>query len=91
MVEILEQTVELFRKRTGDLNAMNLLDFCELLGEDYLVVAVDHDNIVFDGRASSIGDADKIGIEDARTFVIFQIELNSIDYDADIVVFGQQY
>ena len=70
---------------------MNLYDFCKILHEDYIVVAINRGEIVFDGRASSIGDADKLGAYEAQRFIIRDIELDSTLYDADIVVSGQIY
>ena len=70
---------------------MNLFDFCNLLHEDYIVVAISRGEVVFDGRASSIGDADKLGTYDAQKFIISDIELNSEYYDADIVISGHIY
>ena len=70
---------------------MNLFDFCKLLHEDYIIVAINRGEIVFDGRASSIGDADTLGAYDAQRFIIRDIELDSARYDADIVVSGQMY
>lgn len=70
---------------------MNLFDFCRLLHEDYIVVAINRGEIIFDGRASSIGDADRLGVYEAQRFIIRDIELNSDRYDADIVVSGQMY
>ena len=70
---------------------MNLLDFCNALHEDYIVVAINRGEIVFDGRASSIGDADTLGAYEAQRFIIRDIELYSERYDADIVVSGQMY
>lgn len=70
---------------------MNLLDFCNALHEDYIVVAINRGEVIFDGRASSIGDADRLGAYEAQRFIIRDIELNSEYYDADIVVSGQTY
>lgn len=71
---------------------MNLYDFCELLQKDYLVVAVDRGQVIFfDGYISSIGDADTIGINEAKRFFISRIELDSSYYDADIVLYGYSY
>ncbi len=70
---------------------MNLFDFCNVLHEDYIVVAINRGEIIFDGRASTIGDADTLGAYEAQRFIIRDIELNSEYYDADIVVSGQMY
>lgn len=78
-------------KRTGDLKIMNLYDFCKLLHEDYILVAINRGEVVFDGRVSSIGVADTLGVSEAQRFIIRDIELDSEYYDADIVVSGQMY
>ena len=70
---------------------MNLFDFCTALHEDYIVVAISRGEIIFDGRASAIGDADTLGAYDAKRFIIRNIMLYSDQYDADIVVSGQMY
>ena len=69
---------------------MNLYDFCQLLGKDYIVVAVDRGQVIFfDGNISSIPEA--IGVNKAKKFKISRIELNSRYYDADIVLDGYSY
>lgn len=69
---------------------MNLYDFCQLLGKDYLVVAIDRGQVTFfDGYISSIPDT--IGIKEAKKFNISRIELNSSYYDADIVLDGYSH
>lgn len=70
---------------------MNLFDFCKLLHEDYIIVAINRGEVVFDGRASSIGASDTLGVYEAQRFIIRDVELNSVYYDADIVVSGQMY
>ena len=70
---------------------MNLLDFCNALHEDYIVVAINRGEIIFSGPASYIGNVDILDKYEAQRFIIRDIELNSVRYEADIVVSGQIY
>ena len=68
---------------------MTLYDLVTKIDGRPIVTVIDEDgHRIFDGYPSMIGDADTMGINEAKAFDIEFFVLNSEAYDSDMVIYG---